>query len=398
MKPLAVIRSIVLILLFLTSHTALCEDKAGELEKKLNKEKDKLESIKQKISIKKEKVKKVQKKEKSLLSQLNEIEMALSNKREEVKKLHQAIRRLDKKIKEGSAKLQDLTQKMDDQKHYLNGRIIALYKYTRSGGQVTLLSQSSYYDLMKATKLMEIIINSDHKAIDEFSQNISTLHTYQTTLKEDNEELKFNLSQVEMKEKEIQQKQDEKVALLTTIRREKSHQLAAIKELETSSKDLLELIKQLEREVSEKEKGVPFPGISGFALLKGKLPFPVHGKIISYFGKSQHEELHTTFFQKGIEIAAPAGTDIKAIYAGKVLYADWLKGYGKIIIIDHGNGYYTLSAHTSEILRKVGDEVKAGEPIALVGDTNSLKGSCLYFEIRHHGNPENPLEWLAKSE
>lgn len=124
----------------------------------------------------------------------------------------------------------------------------------------------------------------------------------------------------------------------------------------------------------------------------------MHGTIISSFGKSQNKELHTTTFHKGIEIAAPAGTEIKAIYPGRVLYADWLKGYGKIIIIDHGEGYYTLSAHTSELFKKVGDEVKAGETVALVGDTNSFKGSCLYFEIRHHGNPQNPLEWLAKIE
>ena len=370
----------------------------AELEQKLLNEKNRLDAIKKELSKKKDTIKKTQKKERSVLSQLNDIEMGLAKKRGEVKRLHQSIVRLEKKFLDNSEKLFDLTKKLGGQKEYLQRRLIALYKYMRSGGQVILLSQSSYYDLIKATKLMGIIISNDQRAIENYSRDISSLNTYQAALREDNEELRSQLAQVETKEKEIKQKQAEKVSLLQAIRSEKSLQLAAVKELESSSRNLLELIKRLEREVNKKAKLTPMPGIKGFALMKGKLPFPARGKIVSYFGKSQNEELHTSFFQKGIEIAAPSGSDIKAIYNGRVLYADWLKGYGKIIIIDHGEGYYTLSAHTSELLKKVGDEVKAGETIALVGDTNSLKGSCLYFEIRYHGNPKDPLEWLAKIE
>ena len=101
-------------------------------------------------------------------------------------------------------------------------------------------------------------------------------------------------------------------------------------------------------------------------------------------------------FQKGIEISAKQGKEIKAIYGGKVLYADWFKGYGNIVIIDHGDSYYSLSAHLSKILKRTGDRVEAGEVIALAGDTGSLKGPCLYFELRHHGKPLNPLHWLRK--
>jgi len=397
MKLITVILSIALILLMFNNPAPLAQKNTGELEQKLLKEKNKLDSIGHEISLKKEKVKKAQKKERSLLSQLNEIEMELSKKEDEVKRLNHEIEGLEKRIKGNIRHLHDLTQKIETQKDYVKRRLIALYKYMRRGAQLTLLSQSSYYDFIKSSTLMGIILSNDRKVINEYSQNISTLSAYQSTLKKDDDELKFNLSQIKMKRKEIKQKQGEKVALLKTIRSEKSFQLTTIKELENSSQNLLELIRRLEREVSEKEKHIPFLEARGFALLKGKLPFPVQGKIISHFGKSQDVELHTTFFQKGIEIAAPTGADIKAIYPGKVLYADWLKGYGKIIIIDHGDGYYTLSAHTSELVKKVGDEVKAGETIALVGDTNSLKGSCLYFEIRHHGDPQNPLEWLASS-
>jgi len=130
---------------------------------------------------------------------------------------------------------------------------------------------------------------------------------------------------------------------------------------------------------------------------KGKLLFPLSGKIISYYGNRTDPQLNTVIFQKGIEISAKQGQEVRAIYEGTVLYADWFKGYGNIIIIDHGGSYYSLSAHVSKLFKSVGERVEAGEVIALAGDTGSLKGNCLYFELRHHGKPLNPLKWLQNN-
>ena len=128
--------------------------------------------------------------------------------------------------------------------------------------------------------------------------------------------------------------------------------------------------------------------------MKGKLLFPVRGSIISKFGRTEHPNLRTFTFQKGIEIKAQSGTEIKSVFKGKVIYADWFKGYGNIIIINHGEHYYSIYAHAEKLLKQVGDIVNNNETIALVGDTNALKGSCLYFEIRHNGIPQDPLLWL----
>jgi len=153
------------------------QDTPAELEQKLLNEKNRLDAIKQEISKKKDTIKKTQKKERSILSQLNDIEMGLAKKRGEVKRLHQSIVRLEKKFLDNSVKLFDLTKQMDGQKEYLQRRLIALYKYMRNGGQVILLSQSSYYDLIKATKLMGIIISNDQRAIENYSRDISSLNT-----------------------------------------------------------------------------------------------------------------------------------------------------------------------------------------------------------------------------
>jgi murein hydrolase activator len=99
-------------------------------------------------------------------------------------------------------------------------------------------------------------------------------------------------------------------------------------------------------------------------------------------------------FNRGIEITAPQGRDIVAVAEGTAIYADWFKGYGRLVILDHGSGYFTLYAHASDILIKTGDAVSGGQVIAKVGDSGSLEGPQLYFELRHKGKPQDPLTWL----
>jgi len=137
--------------------------------------------------------------------------------------------------------------------------------------------------------------------------------------------------------------------------------------------------------------------VSGFASLKGKLPSPVKGEIVTFYGKEKLPRFNTFILHNGIRIKAPYGSEIRSIYHGKVIYSDWFKGYGNIIIIDHGDSYYSLSCHASRLFKEVGNMVKQGEVIGLVGDTGSLYGSGLYFEIRHGGKSVNPLNWLAQS-
>jgi septal ring factor EnvC (AmiA/AmiB activator) len=131
-------------------------------------------------------------------------------------------------------------------------------------------------------------------------------------------------------------------------------------------------------------------------LARGNLNLPVRGEVIATFGRKRHPEFNEYVFQKGIEIQAPIGEPILAVEAGKVVFSGRFTGYGKLIILDHGSGYFTVYAHASELLKKEGDSVKKGETIALVGDTDSIKGPYLYFEVRKDGKPEDPLLWLAK--
>ena len=123
---------------------------------------------------------------------------------------------------------------------------------------------------------------------------------------------------------------------------------------------------------------------------------PVKGRIISFFGPFKNKKFNVINFQSGIKIKADRGEPIRSVSGGHVLYASWFKGYGNMIIIDHGDSYYTVYAHLQELFKKKGDRVNTGEDIATLGDAGSMIGPVLHFEVRHHGKPENPLAWLKK--
>jgi septal ring factor EnvC (AmiA/AmiB activator) len=117
---------------------------------------------------------------------------------------------------------------------------------------------------------------------------------------------------------------------------------------------------------------------------------------VTLFGRQIDAEFNTPILKRGIEIRTQSGDDIKAIHKGSVVYADWFKGYGKMLIINHGERYYSLYAHASEIFPKVGETISDGQVIGKIGDTGSIKGPILYFEIRYKGEPQDPLVWLRK--
>jgi murein DD-endopeptidase MepM/ murein hydrolase activator NlpD len=116
--------------------------------------------------------------------------------------------------------------------------------------------------------------------------------------------------------------------------------------------------------------------------------------VVSAFGAQVHPRFGTRTFRNGVDIEASEGRDVTAVFAGHVVYTGWFKGYGNLIILDHDNEYYTLYAHVADILVKEGDDVRQGQRIGTVGDTGSLEGPRLYFEVRHQGKPQNPEQWL----
>ena len=185
---------------------------------------------------------------------------------------------------------------------------------------------------------------------------------------------------------------------MTSLRREKSTRLRALKEMEAAAQRLEKMMEEISRRALVKPRELPAPQSSGSGLeaLRGRLDWPVRGQITAPFGKFKHPEFSAEVVRKGIDIEAPVGEAIKAVEKGRVVYADRFSGYGKMVILDHGERYYTIYGHLSEILKKNGDGVSRGEALGRVGDSDSLAGAKLYFEIRKDGHSLDPEPWFKK--
>lgn len=354
-----------------------------------------LTDIEQQLKQKKEELSRAEKQEQATISQLDEIDKKLSENQNQVSRLNSRLEHLTTEALSLDSQLKKIDQRLAEQEKGLQSRLVALYKFNRKGGIVrTAFSSQSPADLSRKIKYLLLVLERDREMISRMNETRGLKARKKGALMENRETLKQTRSHALETESQVSMQKQDKAALLQTIRSEKELHLAAVRELEQSSRQLQTLVDGLEKRLEQKQEEYIPPAGTGFAVLKGSLPLPVSGRIISSFGNRTDPELNTVFFQKGIEISARQGESIRTIHNGKVLYADWFKGYGNMIIVDHGEGYYSLSAHLSEILKKVGEQVEAGEVIALAGDTGSLKGTCLYFELRHHGKPLDPAQWL----
>ena len=191
----------------------------------------------------------------------------------------------------------------------------------------------------------------------------------------------------------------EKKQLLETNHKQR-HQLVAILNSQLKTKDqvlqnllrdelhLKRLLNQLDHEIKDVQLDLSPP--KEFISLRGKLPWPTQGKMTARFGSSRHTG---DLKWKGVMIQTDAGDAIHAIAYGRVIFADWLRGFGMLIIVDHGKGYMSLYGHNQQLHKKLGDWVQANEIIATAGSTGGQKTSSLYFEIRHNGVPQNPTKW-----
>jgi septal ring factor EnvC (AmiA/AmiB activator) len=139
--------------------------------------------------------------------------------------------------------------------------------------------------------------------------------------------------------------------------------------------------------------GLPVEGDQPFATLKGKLSWPVQGRLAGDFGQPR---AGSVVKWNGVLLEAAAGTAVRAVYHGRVAFADWLPGLGLLVIIDHGGGYMSLYGHNEALLKESGDWVQPGETIAQVGDTGGQARPALYFEIRFKGEPVNPHTWITR--
>ena len=351
-----------------------------------------LESLKRKIVEKKKGLEYNVKKEHTILEGLERLDKALSKKEEDMANIENSLMRLKEKTQDVDVHIIELARDKERLSGLLMQRLAAMYKMKKGGIVESLFSSNPVNDIGRRYKYISKIVEYDTDLLKEYKDNQLLLQTEKERLNEFEKEMLSLKDELKHKKSEVEEERDKKRALLKDIRKKKDTQLAAIREMEGASKELQLFLERFKNDIT-RDDVISHGG--GFAGMQGRLPMPVNGKIVSIYGKVEHPKFHTITFNNGIEIEASLGTEVRSVYKGRVAYSGWFRGYGKVVIIDHGNGYYTLFARLSKILRDVDSLVEKGDVIALVGDTGLVKRPNLYFEVRQKGMPLNPLNWLA---
>jgi septal ring factor EnvC (AmiA/AmiB activator) len=268
-------------------------------------------------------------------------------------------------------------------------------------------TSESIPEALENRRYMKAVLDHDRKLFQDYQERLKELQGLKESLEREATRKERLSEKIIVKKQEIETEKLRKAEYLSQVRLEKKGYQASLKELQANARRLQAMVERLEARsrksyTQKDDKKVLVPGKhaqpplsdKGFGAQRGRLSLPAKGDIISRFGKHKHPEFNSFTFNNGISIAAPLNSDIKTVYDGEVIFADKFKGYGNMIIVDHGGGYFTLYAHASSILKKVGATVHKNDVVAHVGDSDSSAGSQLYFEIRYQGKPVDPGPWF----
>ncbi|HMK59878.1 MAG TPA: peptidoglycan DD-metalloendopeptidase family protein [Dissulfurispiraceae bacterium] len=332
---------------------------------------------------------------------LNELNGRMSNTKKQISELKRNIASLETDISANSKNIMAL-------KARLKTRIRTLWRINAEKEVILMLiSDEDPSTIMRTSRSLTDIAGRYNKSIMSYREEVDRLNAKKMKLSEYADKIKAEERELQKMEDSAKKMKKEKETILAGVRRDKETYQHMIQELKDDADRLMTIIKESERKeksgVGRKRTRTPqtvreeLPSESPFTRLKGQLPWPVGGRIAIKYGSQVDPIFNLPVFRSGIHIKAAAGTRVAAVYDGRVVYASDLKGYGKLVVVSHGDSYHTLYGNLSKIFLSNGAIIKEGEAVGEVGESTTLGSSGLYFEIRYKGKPLDPQQWLGRS-
>ena len=291
------------------------------------------------------------------------------------------------KILDGQLKIRERELKIYD---WNLKRIRTIYKEGKLFPVKMLFSSEDFADLLRRSKYLDSVMAYDRLIFSNYERELEGFHNEKESLLHAKGNLLLYKNKAITKKKEIIVEKEKKKRFLAKLNKEKKLNRRLRDELVQSSKQLNQLISRLENKMIHGE---------GIDIIdkKGSLLPPAKGNLLNKFGRKRDGKFNTYIVYNGINIKTPKGTPVRSVFDGEVLYTGILEGYGNIIIIGHGKNYHSLYGHLDEIIASTGKTVRSRQIIGRSGDTGSLLGESLYFEMRHKGKPIEPTAWLSQS-
>jgi murein hydrolase activator len=379
------------VLLVLCLPTGSSADSIGE---KIDKERKSLEQLKDRIEEKRRQADEADKKRESILQGIQTLDERHMRYRQMHQEISRKLRKKDQEIDAINAQLSRLGDSVRERQDAILARLRVQYMEGRLGHWKTLLASDSYGDFQRRLRYLSAVSERDYSLIETFKSDMARMQEAERQREEARVGILAYKRTTEKQLKEIKAVKREKKVYLTKLTQEKESYERALQELGRSASRIDNLLRELENR-RRASAAKPPTGSMVPRGVKGGLPWPADGTVITFFGRQKHPTFNTYVQRRGIEIKTTDGSAIHAVMPGNVVYADWLKGYGLVIILDHANGFFSLYAHASKILTSVGAQVGSGQAIGETGDTGMTGENTLYFELREGAEPVDPLQWLA---
>jgi septal ring factor EnvC (AmiA/AmiB activator) len=359
-----------------------------------------LEDIRRQAQAKRQQANALKPRETRALGDLRRTERELKSTRDRLAKLQNRGRQLGTQLEITRANLERSIASLNTQRARLRRRLRLMYEYGPARDLEYLLSTESFAQLMTRWDFLNMVAEQDRVLLDG-------VRAQKEQVEENQHDLQGNLDEVKRTQTKTTRESDKLTGLrlqraktVASIQTQRQEYEAAAVELERTARRIQALLAQLERkrrEEAEKAKGEgrnPQPYSGDFVKGQGQLDWPVRGSLVGHFGIETHARFGTQIHNDGIDISAPIGTPVKAVAKGRVDYAGDYEGMGGMIVLNHGDGYFTLYGHLSSVNVKSGQEVLPGAVIGAVGDEESLKGPILHFEVRKGASAMDPETWL----
>jgi septal ring factor EnvC (AmiA/AmiB activator) len=388
--------------LLLVTGAGLAE---GARADRLKEKKAELGEVRQKLERARARASALRTQEASLLAELERLDRGLAGRRIELRRLDARIGRLERQLAMLTGARGRMAEDIVVQQAALAARLRVLDGLRHRPGPPDGLPAAAGAGVAaaraRAVGDLARVARVDLEQLVEFGEAAERLETREERVARARRELLGLRGAVQTERAAMNREVGRRRVLLADVRDDRATHERMAAELTDAGRRLEALVRELSRRPPARRaairRGEPErPPAVGLGALRGRLPWPTEGRIVGTFGRQVHPRFGTETFRQGVDIEAPEGTAVRAVYAGTVLYRGWLKGYGNLVILDHGQGYYTLYGHAADVLVDEGDVVGAGRQIARVGETGSLAGPSLYFEVRYQGRPEDPAEWLRR--
>lgn len=324
------------------------------------------------------------------------LEQQLAATERRIGELTRERRNLREKAGQQQQQLQELEQQEASLKEILGRQREGLKQQIRSAWMEgdapavkVLLNEIDPDQMARTMTYYEYLSRNTVERLKAFQESLRELRQTQARVVVTRAELTDTEATLSKRQQELTASRKERQQTLAALNTEIQSRRSERDELEADRKRLEKLLEEVRQAIAS----IPAPNESRpFHSLKNKLPWPVKGKVVSNYGDQYADG---KLRRNGLLISTGEEAQVKAIHYGRVVFANWLRGFGLITIIDHGDGYMTLYGHSSSLFTSPGDWVAAGETIAVTGQTGGTDTPALYFEVRHNGKPDNPQRWLA---